>query len=134
MQITTEFQKIMISFYKNSLVSALIEMTASVMTAVIINCIGGVKALHEALEICFRGHKNKVKMIIHQDITVNLYVVKLGIAGKNLQKSNSVPVVAEDVFSFISPAGYMIPGTRKFYAKWPNHMSTVPARYALVNS
>ena len=81
MQITAEFQKIMISFYKNSLVSALIEMTASVMTAVIINCIGSVKTLHEALEICFRGHKKKVKMVIHQDITVNLYAVKLGITG-----------------------------------------------------
>jgi len=134
MQITTEFQKIMISFYKNSLVSALIEMTASMMTAVIINCIGGVKALHEALKICFRGHKKKVEMIIHQDITVNLYVVKLGIAGKNLQKSNSVLVVAEDVFSFISPAGYMIPGTRIFYTKWPNHISTISVLCALVNS
>jgi len=84
MQITAEFQKIMISFYKNSLVSALIEMTASVMPAVIVNCIGGVKALHETLEICFRGH---------------------------------------NVFSFIAPACYMIPGTRIFYAKWPNHKS-----------
>ena len=81
MQITAESQQIMISFYKNSLVSALIEMSASVMTSIIINCIGGVKALHEALEIRFRGHKKKVKMVIHQDITVNLYVVKIGITG-----------------------------------------------------
>ena len=79
MQITAEFQKVMISLYKNSLVSALIEMTASVMTAVIVNCIGGVKALHETLEICFSDHNEKVIMVIHQDITVNLYTVKLGI-------------------------------------------------------
>jgi hypothetical protein len=31
MQIATEFQKVMISFYKNSPVSALIEMTASLL-------------------------------------------------------------------------------------------------------
>ena len=79
MQIATELLKVMINFNKNGLVAALIEMAAPVMTAVIINCIGGVKALHETLKICLRRHEKKMKVIIHEDIAVYLYAIKPGI-------------------------------------------------------
>jgi hypothetical protein len=88
----------MIGFYENGLVSSLIEMTAPMMTVVVINCISGVESLHEALEICFRGHQEKVEMVVHQNIGVNFYVVKFSVSRQNLEKGEPIPIIAEDFF------------------------------------
>ena len=54
MQIAAEFQKVTICIDEDGLIATLTEMAASSVTAVIVDPIGGVKAVHEAFEVCIR--------------------------------------------------------------------------------
>jgi len=54
--ITAQFQEITVFFYKDCLVPTLIKVTASIVTTIVINCVGGVESLHKTAEICLGGH------------------------------------------------------------------------------
>ena len=96
-------------------------MALSSVPAVEIHRLGGVESLHEFAEIGLTGRKHKVKMVIHEDVGVELDVVEMDGGFEGLQKSASVRVIPEDGVSSISPACHMIPCTRVFYSERSGH-------------
>ena len=96
-------------------------MALSSVLPVEIHRVGGVESLHEFAEIGLTGRKYKVKMLIHEDVGVDLDVVEMDGGFEDLQKSASVRVIPEDGASSISPACHMIPGTRVFYSERSGH-------------
>ncbi len=63
MNVPAELDKIFIFFDQDRLVTSLKEVTISTVTAVEINRIGGIEALHEFRQIGFRGHQQEVKVL-----------------------------------------------------------------------
>jgi len=53
-----------------------------------------------------------MKKVVHEDIGMNLNVRKLCTFGRDLQELHPGKVIAEDFFSFISPARQVIPPIR----------------------
>ena len=62
-----------------------------------------------------------MKVIFHQYIGMNLYAVKLNVAGKYLQKSYPVVIISEYISFFISTTRNMVPRFGKFYTDRSYH-------------
>ena len=77
MNAPAEFHKIFILFDQDSLVTPLKQVTYSMVAVIEINRLGGIEPLHKFSEIGSRGHQKEVKMIPHQDITMQIYPIKL---------------------------------------------------------
>jgi len=119
--IAAELQEILVHVNQYGLIPALIKVSASFVPAVVKNRVRGIKALHENPEICLRGHHEKMKVVSHQRVSMNLYAVELDVAGKYLQKPDPVMIIGEYISFFIPTTGDMIPSFRKFYAERSCH-------------
>jgi hypothetical protein len=63
--IPAQFQKIAVCIYKHRLVSPLIKVPTSTVTAVELNRVGGVEALHEFVKVGLMSHDNHMKVVVH---------------------------------------------------------------------
>ncbi len=82
MEIAADIGQMIISFDYDGFVSALKQMTCSAVMAIEIDCIGGIEAMHEKMQITRRSHKEKVKVILHQNICVHLHSIFISIGGE----------------------------------------------------
>ena len=126
-QISGEFQEIGVFLDKNGLIPALIQMTLPMVAAVVIYGISRIESLHQVLQIRLQGLEEQMIMIGHQHIAVQLCMITVKTVGEDFKKFPAVTIILKDVFPFISPAGYMIPGTGVFYADRSGHARTISA-------
>ena len=90
MDISAQFQQIGVGLNENGLVTALKKVSASSVTPVDIDRIGGVQSLHESTEIRISAHQRKMQVVIHKDEHVDLHIVEIGCGSDNLKKVATV--------------------------------------------
>ena len=133
-KVSAQLNKVTVRIYHNGFVAALIEVAASIVATIVGDGVGGVESLHEPTEVCLRGHKNKVKMIFHEHIGLQLDGVEGAGRWENLKKTSLIVIITEYLLLFIPPAGDMIPGTGVFYAKGSHHEIQIARSCCFVNS
>jgi len=65
MNIPAKFQEIFILLYEDGLVTSLKQMTTPTMTAIEINRVGGIEALHQFIQVGLWGLEKEMKMVVH---------------------------------------------------------------------
>ena len=121
MNITAKFREIFIFLYQDSLVTSLKQMTTPTMTAIEINRIGGIEALHEFIQVGLWGLEKEMKMIVHNYKGMQVDSEKFEIGGEDFEKLGLIRAIPEDVSFLIPPAGDVIPSSRIFDAKRSGH-------------
>ena len=86
MDISAQFQEIGIGLNEDGLVTALKEVSASLVTSVEIDRIGGVQSLHKATEIRIAAAQRKMQVVVHENEHVDFRIVKIGCGSENLKK------------------------------------------------
>ena len=121
MNITAKFQEIFIFLYEDGLVTPLKQMTTPTMTAIKIDCIGGIEALHEFIQVGLWGLEKEMEMIAHNYKTMQVDSEKFEVGGEDFEKLGLIRAIPEDVSFLIAPAGDVIPSSRIFDAKRSGH-------------
>ncbi len=75
MYVSGKHGKIRFFVYQYALVPSLIQMTCSFMSSIVIACVGYIKMTHEFPKVSQRGLNQQVKMVLHEDITIDSDVV-----------------------------------------------------------
>ena len=114
-------KKVRVGLHQDSLIPALKQMADAMVTAVEINSVAGIEALHEVFEIALHRLQQQMEMIGHQHIAMQLDVVAIEIIGEDFKKFEAIPVIPENVFPFVPTTGYMMPTTRVVYTEWTSH-------------
>jgi hypothetical protein len=102
------------------------------VSSIEIDSVGGVKPLHEGLEVRLRSHEKEMKMVGHQNVGVYLDSVGFDTARDYFEEFSPINIVRKNGLSVVSPAGHMIPGTGELDAKWPSHELNLAETEALV--
>jgi hypothetical protein len=108
--VSRENGKISILIHKDAFIAALIKMAHTPVAPVEVPRIADIKVSHEFTEVPQGSFEQKMEMIAHEDIAVELYSVYTQGLGKVLKEAFPVPIVPEDVFLFVSPTGHVIDG------------------------
>jgi len=93
------------------------------MPAVEKSGIGDVEVAHEFAEVAERGLHQKMEMVVHENIGVEFYGIDVQGLEEDAEKRFPVFFTLKDVFSFISPARYVVHRARILDTQWPGHSS-----------
>ena len=89
--------------------------------AVVVGGVGDVEVAHELLEIGERGLDEQMKVVLHQDVGRNRYLINIGGFLQQSQKGRAVLIVREYLLPCIAPAHDMVVGILKLNAERPRH-------------
>jgi hypothetical protein len=121
MNIAAKFQEIFIFLYEDGLVTSLKQMTTPTMTAIEIDRVGGIEALHEFIQVGLWGLEKEMKMVVHNYKGMQVDSEKSKVGGEDFEKLGLIRAIPEDVPFLIAPAGDVIPSSRIFDAKRSGH-------------
>ena len=107
---------------QKTFITSLVEVAAPLMATIVMGCIGNIEMTHELAKITEGRFKQKMKMVGHQDKTVQGDIVCFEGAGQDFQKSNPVDIILENSLSLIATVRDMINCAGKLDAKRPCHM------------
>jgi hypothetical protein len=110
MDITGQDGKVGFLFHQNTLISSLIKMTCTSAAAVKITSVGYIEMAHEFAQITERSFHQKMEMIVHQDVGIELDGIDSERQGQKAEKLCSVLIVPEDALPFVAAARYVIHG------------------------
>ena len=93
MEIAADLEQMRISINDNGFVATMQQVACPAVSAVEIDRVGSVEPMHKHIEISLRRHKEKVEVILHQNICEHLDSVDLNVGGKYCQEFLPVFVV-----------------------------------------
>lgn len=82
------------------------------MTPVEVSRIADIEMTHEFTEVSQGSFEQKVEVIDHQNITIELHIVYVHRTDELFEEDVSVVIVTKDRLLLIAPAGYMVNGIR----------------------
>jgi hypothetical protein len=121
MDIPGNHGKIGVLLHQKTFVPPLVEMSGSAVATIERRGVADIEVAHELTEIPKRRLDQQMKMVAHQDKTVELNRINGKRAGKYFEKFLPVDVVLEDGLALIATVGDMIQGARIFDAKRSCH-------------
>jgi hypothetical protein len=111
-----EFSCIVVGIHEDCFVSALKEVSISVVSLVEIAGISSVYVSHDPREISLRGGQQKVIVVAHKAIYVYDCLVAVNSCFEIDKKTLAVFIIPKDVSSFVAPGGDMVEGSWIFYS------------------
>ena len=108
-------------------------MAYSLVPFIIITRVGDIKWSHKVRQIAQGGFNQKMKMVAHEDISMQFHVVNLEVLDKGQKESSPISVVSENVLSFVPTAGDMINSIGILDSEWPGHSLLLPYANRIVN-
>jgi len=96
-------------------------MAHAVVAPVVLLGVHAVELTHAAGEIGLRCFYQKVIMVVHKAVCMEKPPIAFDPIGKDYEKRPVVFGIGENILPGISPGGYMVEATFKFYAYRPSH-------------
>jgi hypothetical protein len=90
----------------------------AVVLSVVVAGIGNIEFAHEFGKIGKGCFYQKMKVIVHKDITMEFYSVNIERLDEKLEELSPICIVLEDVLPFVSTAGDMVNSIGVLDSKW----------------
>jgi hypothetical protein len=97
-------------------------MSYALVPPVVVASIADVEMAHELAQVAQRGFQEKMKVVGHEHIAVELDGVYMEGLAEDLKETPTIGVVLVDVFLLIPPAGDVVEGARILDAERPAHV------------
>ncbi len=121
MNVSGENGKVGLLIDQDAFVSSLEKMPRTLVAVIEVSRITDVETAHEFTEVSKGSFKQKMKMVVHQDIAVEFYGIDVHGLDEFLKKGFSIDVVPKDGFLFIATAGDVIYGIEILHPKRSCH-------------
>jgi len=122
MDIFYKGQQISVAVAKDGFVPALEEVTHSLVPSIIVHGIALVNALEDFGERNVSGFNQKVHMVGHKYVGIEMKVIALFVAGKNLDKFAVIEGGFKNLLFLISSGDYMKKGAFVFNTWFSSHI------------
>src|SRR2546427_9126074 len=83
--------------------------------------VDAVELAHSLREVSLWCFDYQVIVVVHQTVGVTQPVKSVNHLAQDLQEHFAIPIVIEDVFSGVTPGGYMVNRTVKFHSERTSH-------------
>jgi len=108
-------------FNEDALVSALVEVPDSLVPAIEGTGVGDVEMAHEFAEVAEWCLYQEMKVIAHQDVSMELDGIDVNGLGNEAQENPPVLIVFKDIPPLVATAGYVVNGAGILDAQWSSH-------------